>query len=203
MAANIIDSAIDLREIYPMPKGVPVDKQLPSLDKHCRTFIAHAPFLVLGTEGDVSPKGDDPGFVKVVDDNTLVIPDRKGNNRLDSLQNIIDNPKVGLLFMIPGVNETLRVNGTAKITTDPKILEPFALNGRPPASAIVVQVEEAYLHCAKALIRSHLWKPETQVAKGTIPPAGQMYADHVGAKASLNRDYEAHIAEDLAEEGRG
>jgi PPOX class probable FMN-dependent enzyme len=192
-----------LRRIYPAPKGVPVEKQLSALEQHCRNFIAHSPFLLLGTEGDVSPKGDDPGFVQVVDDNTIIIPDRRGNNRMDSLQNILDNPNVGLLFMIPGVNETLRVNGTAEITVDPEVLQLFVLNGKAPTSAIVVHVEEAYLHCAKALIRSRLWNVDSQVAKGTIAPAGRMYADHVGVdSSSMEKKYDDHINEDLAEEGR-
>jgi PPOX class probable FMN-dependent enzyme len=193
----------ELRKFYPEPKGVAVEKQLSALEQHCRNFIAHSPFLVLGTAGDVSPKGDDPGFVQVVDDNTIIIPDRKGNNRMDSLQNILDNPNVGILFMIPGVNETLRVNGRAEVTVNPEILDSFAINGRAPASAIVVHVEEAYLHCAKALIRSHLWSAEAQVPKGTIPPAGRMFADQIGADpATLEKRYDDHIKDDLAEEGR-
>ena len=193
-----------LREVYPEPKGVAVDKQLAALDKHCRHFIAHSPFLVLGTAGDVSPKGDAPGFVQVVDGKTLVIPDRKGNNRMDSLQNILDNPQVGLLFMIPGVNETLRVNGRAEVTIDPAILEPLAVNGKVPASALVVHVEEAYLHCAKALARAKIWQADAQVAKDTIPPAGRIYADQVGENpAELEQAYDDIIASDLAEEGHG
>ncbi len=203
MSDHTISDAQALREIYPEPKGIAAEKQLSALDWHCRNFIAHAPFLVLGTDGDASPKGDDPGFVQVVDDTTLIIPDRKGNNRMDSLQNILDNPKVGLLFMIPGVDETLRVNGTAELTTDPDVLDPFALNGRAPASAIVVHVEEAYLHCAKALKRAHLWSGAAQVPKGTIPPAGRMFADQLGDDpAALEKVYEGHIKDDLAEEGR-
>jgi len=112
-------SALDaLREIYPEPQGRSVEKQLDSLDKWCRKFIAHSPFLVLGTKGDVSPKGDAPGFVQVIDDNTILLPDRKGNNRLDSMQNVLADSAVGLIFLIPGITETLRVNGRAEITTD-------------------------------------------------------------------------------------
>ncbi len=203
MSNYIIGDMQELRKIYPEPKGIAAEKQLSALDQHCRNFIAHSPFLVLGTVGDVSPKGDNPGFVQVVDDNTIIIPDRKGNNRMDSLQNILDNPNVGILFMIPGVNETLRVNGRAEVTVDPEVLDSLAINGRAPASAIVVHVEEAYLHCAKALIRSHIWSEDAQVAKGTIPPAGRMFADQVGADpASLEKTYDDHIKGDLAEEGR-
>lgn len=203
MSDYIIDDVQKLREIYPEAKGVAVDKQLSALEQHCRNFIAHSPFLVLGTAGDVSPKGDDPGFVQVIDDNTIIIPDRKGNNRMDSLQNILDNPTVGILFLIPGVDETLRVNGTAELTTDPDILQPLALNGRAPASAIIVHVEEAYLHCAKALKRARIWSEAAHVPKGTIPPAGRMFADQVGNDpVALEKTYDDIIASDLAEEGR-
>ena len=203
MSNYIIGDMQELRKIYPEPKGIAAEKQLSALDQHCRNFIAHSPFLVLGTDGDVSPKGDDPGFVQVVDDNTIIIPDRKGNNRMDSLQNILDNPNVGLLFMIPGVDETLRVNGRAELTINPEVLDPLAINGRAPASAIVVHVEEAYLHCAKALKRSHLWSGEAQVPKGTIPPAGRMFADQLGDDPeALEKIYDGHIKDDLAEEGR-
>ena len=203
MSDYAVSDVQELRKIYPEPKGVAVDKQLSALDQHCRNFIAHSPFLVLGTAGDVSPKGDDPGFVQVVDDNTIIIPDRKGNNRMDSLQNILDNPQVGILFMIPGVHETLRVNGRAELTADPEVLGSLAINSNIPSSAIVVHVEEAYLHCAKALMRAQIWNPEAQVPKGTIPPAGRMYADQVGANpAALEKTYDDHINDDLAEEGR-
>jgi PPOX class probable FMN-dependent enzyme len=192
-----------LREIYPEPTGVAVEKQLAALDQHCRNFIANSPFLVMGTDGDVSPKGDNPGFVQIVDDKTIVIPDRKGNNRMDSLQNILENPSVGILFMIPGVSETLRVNGRAEISIDPKIIDPLAVNGKPPASAIVVHIEEVYLHCAKALARSRIWSQDAHVAKGVIPPAGRIFADQVGAdSAALEKTYDEVIAGALAEEGR-
>ncbi|NKB49350.1 MAG: pyridoxamine 5'-phosphate oxidase family protein [Alphaproteobacteria bacterium] len=203
MSDYIINDARGLREIYPEPKGIAAEKQLSALDPHCRNFIAHSPFLVLGTDGDVSPKGDDPGFVQVLDDNTIIIPDRKGNNRMDSLQNILDNPNVGLLFMIPGVDETLRVNGRAELSIDPGILDPLAINGRAPASAIVVHVEEAYLHCAKALKRSHLWSADAQAPQGTIATAGRMFADQLGKDpAATDKIYDGHIKDDLAEEGR-
>jgi uncharacterized protein len=192
-----------LREIYPAPKGPTVEKVLYALDGHCRNIIAHSPILMLGTDGDVSPRGDDPGFVLVADDNTLLIPDRKGNFRVDSLLNIIRNPAVSILFLVPGMNETLRIRGKASISTNPSILKQLEINGRAPASAIVVQVREAFLHCAKALIRSDIWNPEIQVAKDTFPPAGQMYADHMKINnENMVERYNEHIEEDLAEEGR-
>ena len=176
-----IKSLENLREIYPAPKGVPVEKSLSALDEHCRNFIAHSPILMLGTDGDVSPRGDDPGFVMVADDNTLIIPDRKGNFRVDSMQNILLSPTVGILFLVPGMEVTLRIRGKAKISVDNKILEPLEINGKKPASAIIVQVEEAFLHCGKALIRSDIWNPKAQVAKDTFPPPGRMYADQINA----------------------
>ena len=203
MTDHAIDSIEALRQIYPPPKGVPVEKTMYALDKHCRNFIAHSPILMLGTGGDVSPRGDEPGFVKVADDNTLIIPDRKGNSRVDSLSNILDDPTVGILFLAPGMNETLRIRGSATITRDPEILKPMALNGKAPASAIVVHVEEAFLHCGKALIRADIWNPEAHVADDAFPPVGRMYADHIkGDVDVMEKDYQNHIEEDLAEEGR-
>ncbi|MBT3916763.1 MAG: pyridoxamine 5'-phosphate oxidase family protein [Rhodospirillaceae bacterium] len=203
MATHDIKTVDELREIYPAPKGPPVEKTIHSLDNHCRNFIAHSPLLLLGTEGDVSPRGDDPGFVQVADDNTLIIPDRKGNSRVDSLENILSNPTIGILFLVPGMDVTLRIRGEASLTQDPEILEPLALNGKSPASAIVVTVKEAFLHCGKALIRSDIWNPEVQVADGVFPPTGQMYADHMGTNRNkMEKRYDEHIAEDLEEEGR-
>ena len=181
MPDDLITDLEGLRRLYPEPKGRSVEKQLSALDKHCRNFIAHSPFLVMATDGDASPKGDAPGFVQVIDDNTIVIPDRRGNNRLDSMQNLLRNPKVGLLFFVPGVNETLRINGIAKITTDAALLEPLAVQGKVPVTGILIRVEEAFLHCAKALIRSRLWAEDTKVAPGTLPSGGRMLADQIGA----------------------
>lgn len=187
-----------LREIYPEPKGRPVEKQLSALDVWCRKFISLSPFLVLGTVGDVSPKGDAPGFVQVIDDKTLLLPDRKGNNRLDSLGNLVENPAVGVIFMIPGVNETLRVNGTAEITVDPALLEPLAVRGQVPKTGLIIHIEEAYLHCAKALIRSDLWNPDKMVPKGKIPSGGRMIAEQTGGDPDANeKSYEEALVKDL------
>jgi uncharacterized protein len=180
-----ICSEDSLRGLYGAPSERALRKQLTALDAHCRTFIAHSPFLVMGTAGpdgslDVSPKGDAPGFVAVLDARTLLIPDRPGNNRLDGMRNVLGNPHVGLLFMIPGVNETLRVNGRARITTDAALLAPLAVRGRAPASGLLVEVHEAFLHCAKAFIRASLWDPARQAAPGTIPSMGRMLADQLG-----------------------
>ena len=187
-----------LREIYPEPHGRAVEKQLPSLDAWCRKFISQSPFLVLGTEGDVSPKGDAPGFVQVIDDNTILLPDRKGNNRLDSMQNLLKNPAVGLIFLIPGITETLRINGSAEITSDPALLEPLAVRGRVPKTGLLIHVEEAFLHCAKALVRSDLWNPEKYVGREIIPSGGRMMAEQAGTDPDESeRTYEAGIIENL------
>ena len=183
-----IHSQQHLRERYDPPSDRAVRKQLAALDGHCRTFIAKSPFLVMGTAGgdgslDVSPKGDAPGFVAVLDDRTLLIPDRPGNNRLDGFSNLVGNPHVGLLFLIPGVNETLRINGRARLTTDRALLEPLAVQGKVPVAGLRVEVQEAYLHCAKALIRSKLWNPASQVERSRLPTLGQMLADQIGGNA--------------------
>lgn len=185
MSDHVIRTIEDLYERYKQPSERVKQKQLDRLDVHCRNFIAHAPFLVLGTNGgdgtaDASPRGDAPGFVRVVDDTTLLLPDRPGNNRLDSLQNIVRNPAVGLLFMIPGFKETLRVNGNAEITTDPALLAENAVGGKLPLSIIRINVTAAYLHCGKALIRSHLWDPASFIDSKSLPTAGKMFADQMG-----------------------
>ena len=169
-----------LREIYAEAKGPSVDKQMASLEKHSRRFIELSPFLVLATAGDASPKGDPPGFVKVIDDKTILIPDRAGNNRLDSMQNVLDDPRVGVLFFVPGLNETLRVNGRAEITRDAALLAPLAMQGKAPKTGLLIHIDEVFLHCAKALLRSKLWDPERHIDRAAFPPIGQVYADHIG-----------------------
>jgi len=192
-----------LRNIYPDPKGAALDKQLDALDSHCRDFIAQSPFLVLGTVGDVSPKGDHPGFVQVLDERTLVIPDRKGNNRLDSFENIVDDNRVALIFFVPGMNETLRVNGRGELSADSNLLETMSLNGNPPQAALIIHVEEAYLHCAKALLRSKLWDSENLVKKGDLATGPEMLAAHAGNDpAEQVSRYEKNMQAMLEEEGR-
>ncbi len=165
MAEREVGSEQELRELYGLPGERAVAKEQPALDQHCRAFIAHAPFLVMGTAGadgrcDVSPKGDAPGFVHVLDDHHLVIPDRLGNNRLDGMRNIVENAHVGLLFFIPGREDTLRVNGRARIVRDDALLERLAVGGKRPVTALVVEVEQCFLHCARAFKRAGLWQPE-------------------------------------------
>ncbi len=135
-------------------------------------------------QADASPRGDPPGFVKVLDDKTLLLPDRPGNNQVDSLQNVVDNPGVGLLFFVPGMNETLRVKGKAEITTDPDLLEPLTVAGKAPLSGLKVSVEEAFLHCGRALIRSRIWEADAQIDRSSYPTYGQVLADQIaGADA--------------------
>ena len=180
--STIVEDEATLRSLYPQQVELRRKTILDRLDRHCRNFIAHSPFLVLATAGaeggvDASPRGDAPGFVQVLDEHTLAIPDRRGNNRLDSMSNITASAQVGLLFFIPGVGETLRVNGRARITTDPTLAAGMAVEGKPPSAIILVEVEQAFLHCAKALIRSHLWDDDYRLDRSSFPSLGRMLAD--------------------------
>lgn len=169
-----------------------VAKALPRIDPHIRRFIALSPFAVIATSGpdgaDVSPRGDPPGFVRVLDDTTLLIPDRPGNRRMDSYANLIADSRIAVLFLVPGIDETVRVNGTARITTDAALLEPSVVNGRVPARGLVVSVEEAFFHCAKALIRSHLWDPARHVERRSFPTLGRIIAEQTGAVGAEEAD---------------
>jgi uncharacterized protein len=185
---SAITSEAALRALHAPPTDRAVRKELDRLDAHCRRFIALSPFLVLASadaEGrmDATPRGGDPGFVAVDDDRTLLLPDRPGNNRLDSLTNLTERPEVGLLFMVPGVDETLRVNGTAELRTDAGLRQRFQISRRPPAVVLRITVREAYLHCAKALMRSRLWDPEARVDRSQLPTMGEMMRDQVGSAA--------------------
>jgi hypothetical protein len=181
-----ITSEADLRALHTPPKERTLLKQLDRLDPHCRRFIGLAPFVVMATAGadgrmDATPRGGDPGFVVVADEHTLLLPDRPGNNRLDSLTNLTEHPEIGLLFMIPGVDETLRVNGSVELRTDPEIVEPFRVGRRAPSVVLRITVREAYLHCAKALMRSRLWDPEAQIERTELPTLGAMLRDQIGS----------------------
>jgi len=181
---DTIENAGRLRETYGAPSDRSLKKQLSRLDKHCRDFIARSPFVVIAsadTSGrcDASPKGDAPGFVRVMNDETLLIPDRLGNNRVDTLGNLV-RPGIGLIFFVPGINETLRVNGRARVTTNPALLDPLAVNGKVPRSGILVAAEEIYFHCGKALIRSDLWNPDKQIGHSDFPSLGRILADQIG-----------------------
>jgi len=182
---DLIENPERLRELYGAPSERSLKKQLTRFDKHCRAFIARSPFLVIASSDpsgrcDASPKGDAPGFVHVLDDETLLIPDRLGNNRVDTIGNLLVRPGVGLIFFVPGINETLRVNGRARITADVASLASLAVNGKTPRSGILVLAEEIYFHCGKALIRSDLWNPEKQVRRSEFPSLGRILADQIG-----------------------
>jgi len=180
----LLTSQSELRSVYREPRPRAAQKVLDHLDVHCRNFIEMSPFCVLSTTGtngraDASPRGDPPGFVKVIDERTLLIPDRPGNNQVDSLQNIINHPVVGLLFFVPGMNETLRVCGSAEITSDEELLAPLSVGGRAPLSGLKITVKDAFLHCGRALIRSRLWDPEVQIDRSSYPTYGQVLADQI------------------------
>ncbi|KUL94756.1 pyridoxamine 5'-phosphate oxidase [Bosea sp. WAO] len=168
-------------------------KVLDRLDHFCRDFIALSPFLVLASsdsEGraDASPRGDGPGFVQVLDEKTLLIPDRRGNNRVDSFGNVLSSPGVGLVFFVPGINETLRVNGRARLTRDEALLEPTTVQEKTPKLGLLVEVDEAYFHCGKALIRSKLWAQEAQVERGSFPTLGRIVAEQTKAVDAAEAD---------------
>ena len=174
-----------LRALYDPARERSIKKQIAYLDPHCQRFISLSPILVLGTcsaalQMDTSPRGGGPGFVNVIDEHTLLIPDAPGNNRLDSLENIIATGRVGLLFLIPGVDETLRVNGSAVLSADAHEIALCADEKRNPKLVIKVTVVEAYLHCAKALMRSHLWSNQYRVDRSVLPSMGEMMRDQIG-----------------------
>jgi PPOX class probable FMN-dependent enzyme len=176
-----------LEALYPdKPYGPAIVKEADHITPQYRALIEAAPFVALATCGpdglDCSPRGDPAGFVRVVDEHTLLIPDRRGNNRIDSLRNIVRDPRIALLFLIPGVGETMRVIGRAKISADPKLAETFAVNGKVPKCLIVVEVERAYFQCTKAIIRSKLWDPTQHVDRKTLPTAGAIIAERTGGK---------------------
>ncbi|MGA8004620.1 MAG: pyridoxamine 5'-phosphate oxidase family protein [Burkholderiales bacterium] len=181
----MIDSVDALRALYAQPKGRSLSKELRRLDAHCARFVSLAPLVVVATSGadgrlDCSPRGGEPGFVKLADEHTLLIPDSPGNNRLDSMTNVLATGRIGLLFLIPGVDETLRVNGRGRLSDDPERLALFAGAARAPKLAIVVAAEEVYLHCAKALMRSKLWAAESRNERSVLPSMGQMLNDQTG-----------------------
>jgi len=175
-----------LEALYDKPHGPSLVKEIDHIDANYRKFIEAAPFFALATVGpeglDCSPRGDAAGFVRVRDEKTLLIPDRRGNNRIDSLRNIVGDPRVALLFLIPGVGETIRVIGRASISTDPSLAESFMVNGKAPRTVIVVAVERVFSQCSKAIVRSKLWDPSLQVDRASLPTAGTILADISGGK---------------------
>ena len=189
-----------LKNLYAEPRPTSIAKVQYKIDHHCREFISRSPFIILGTDGDVSPKGDFPGFVDVLDDNTIAIPDRSGNNRLDSYINILKNPKVAVMFLIPGINEVLRIRGVAEISQDKNLLAKMAVNGQVPKTSLIISINEIYLHCAKAIARSDIWNPDKLVKDYSTR---EMFAEHVGKSKKEFSDYYDNATEEaLTNEGR-
>ena len=199
---SLITDEDALRGLHHAPMSRATDKVLTELDEHCRKILELSPFCVISTQGpggaDVSPRGDPPGFVRALDARTLLLPDRVGNNRLDAMANVLTNPAIGMLFLVPGMNETLRINGTAAITDDPRVLEPCAMQGRAPKIGLVISITEAFLHCAKALIRSDLWNAEAQIDRTVLPSYPEMLRDHVEGLTDSENDRQSRI---MAERG--
>jgi hypothetical protein len=179
--SHTITTTEELERVYSdAPYGPALFKETDRITPQYRKLIEAAPFVVVATSGpeglDCSPRGDPPGFVRVVDEHTIIIPDRRGNNRIDTLRNLVRDPRIALLFLIPGVGETMRINGHAEISTDPKLTESFVINGKLPRSVLVVTVERAYFQCTKAIIRSKLWDPASIVDRKTLPTPGAILA---------------------------
>jgi uncharacterized protein len=196
----IVTSEEELRQLVGVPGDRSVRKERALLDEHCRAFIARSPFLLMATSGsdgrcDVSPKGDAPGFVQVLDDRRLIIPDRPGNKRLDGMVNLLANPHVGLIFIVPGREETLRVNGRAWITRSEDLLVRMTANGKTPMLGIGVEVEQAFLHCQKAFMRSHLWKHEDWPEPDALPSMACVLYDQIRPEGLTVQDYEADMDE--------
>ena len=192
----------NLRQVYKEPRAAARLKALDRLDEFCKNFIALSPFFVLASCNslghlDASPRGDQAGFVRVPDDHTLLIPDRPGNNRIDTMRNILANAGVGMIFFVPGFNETLRVNGTAAILQDPGLCAEFTVNGKPALSVMRVSVREAFFHCGKALMRSRLWDPMTYVDRSTFPSHGRILAEQT--KTVSVEESEAYVARSYRE----
>ena len=190
---DFAETEAEVRALYGPPSDLSMRKSLPRLDKHCRHFIARSPFLCLATASpagpaDISPRGDAPGFVRVLDDRALFIPDRLGNNRLDSLSNLIGNPQLALIFLVPGIDETLRINGRGRIVIGGPLLTESIANSKTPATGVLVEVQEAFLQCAKALKRSKLWSGAYAVARGEFPTLGQILADQIGGMSVADLD---------------
>jgi uncharacterized protein len=176
-----ISTIEDLEAIYGIASGPAITKEVDTITERYREFIEKAPFVVIATSGpeglDCSPRGDPPGFVRVLDKSRVMIPDRRGNNRIDSLRNLVRDPRASLLFLIPGVGETLRINGRARIIVDPELAATFTVNEKIPQTLIEVTVDSIYYQCPKALMRSRLWSLDAQVERSTVPSSGQILAE--------------------------
>jgi len=189
--ADTLTTIAELEKVYGQPVEAAIVKEVARITPHYRAYIEASPFATLATSGpeglDCSPRGDRPGFVRVADERTLMLPDRRGNNRIDSLRNIVHDPRTALLFLVPGVGNTLRVNGRGRISVEPALLASFAVDDKPPRSVLVIDVDAVYFQCARALVRSDLWNPARHVDARSLPSAGQILAalsqDRVGGEA--------------------
>jgi uncharacterized protein len=197
---HVVTIEQELRDLLGLPSARAVQKERPALDSNCVAFIQRSPFVFVSTSGrdgrcDVSPKGDAPGFVQVLDDRRLLIPDRPGNKRLDSMRNLLANPHLGLLFLVPGREETLRVNGRAWITRDERLLDLCVVQDKRPLLAIGVEVQECFMHCAKAFRRSGLWSPDTWPSPDALPSMACVLFEQIKPQGVTLPDYERDIAE--------
>jgi len=199
---KLITSLDQLRALYGEPTDVSIAKEIDHVSDHYRAFIEAAPFFALATVGpeglDCSPRGDAPGFVRIADPKTLMVPDRRGNNRIDSLRNIMRDPRVALLFLIPGIGETIRVIGRATLSIDPDLLASFAVNGKAPNCVIVVAVEHVFYQCTKAIVRSQLWDPARHVDRKTLPTAGTILAGLTAGRLGGAEHDKGHVERTLA-----
>lgn len=199
-ADHLVTSIEQLEALYGEPFGPAVVKEIDHIAPAYRKLIEAAPFVAVATGGpegfDCSPKGDAPGFVRILDDKTLAIPDRPGNNRIDGYRNIVRNPHIALLFLIPGIGETLRVNGRASISIDPELMQSFAINGKLPRSVLVVHIDSIFFHCSKAIVRAKLWDEASKIDRKSLPSTGSIVAEVSGGKfggPDYDRDAPARI----------
>ena len=194
---SLIADEADLRQCYPKPMSRASDKVLDHLDFHCRAILAVSPFCVLSSQGpegaDISPRGDPAGFLRVLDDRHILLPDRIGNNRLDNFANILTHPEVGLLVLVPGMDETLRINGRAQITDDARLLAGSAVRGKAPNIGLLFAVKEAFLHCPKAFVRSGLWDPTKFIDRTSLPSYTAMLTDHVAGISAEESERQGQI----------
>ncbi len=185
-ADNLVKSVEQLESLYGEPMPTSLAKEIDHISDGYRKMIEAAPFVVIATSGpdglDCSPKGDAPGFVRIVDDRTVMIPDRPGNNRLDGFKNLMSDPRIALLFLIPGVGETLRINGRAEVSVDPALRESFAVNGKPARGVLIVHIEKTFFHCTKAAVRAKLWDPKAQIPRAALPSTGTIIAELTSGK---------------------
>jgi uncharacterized protein len=201
---NIVTTETELQSIVGVPGNLVNNKVINHLDEHCINFVSLSPFCLLSTSDenghcDVSPRGDKPGFAFVLDSKRIILPERPGNRRVDSMRNIISNPHIGLLFLIPGLGETLRVNGRACLVTDDELLDKMSERNRKPLIGIAIEVEECYIHCAKAFKRSGLWEPESWAEHSKLPSAAKILSDHAKLSKLSTEEIEAILSKDYKE----